>query len=108
MNTSNIAREAVLSAGLSDKIPCHTVTQACISANQALTTAYGYISVGSMDMAVAGGVEFLSDAPLKFNRKARKLMISANKFKKPQQWLSLIPKLSPKLLIPEVNSRSNV
>lgn len=38
VNTSNVAREAVLSAGLSDKIPAHTVTQACISANQAMTT----------------------------------------------------------------------
>ena len=38
VKTSNIARETVLSAGLSDKIPAHTVTQACISANQAITT----------------------------------------------------------------------
>lgn len=36
--TANIAREVVLAAGLSDKIPAHTVTQACISSNQALTT----------------------------------------------------------------------
>jgi acetyl-CoA acyltransferase len=32
--TSNIAREAALGAGLPFHIPGHTVTQACISANQ--------------------------------------------------------------------------
>lgn len=36
--TCNIAREVVLTAGLPMNIPAHTVTQACISANQAITT----------------------------------------------------------------------
>ena len=39
VKTSNIAREAVLSAGLPNTIPCHTVTQACISSNQAITSS---------------------------------------------------------------------
>lgn len=63
VKTSNIAREvrrhglrfptsylihcsnfkAVLSAGLSDKIPAHTVTMACISSNAAIST--GRLSV---------------------------------------------------------------
>ena len=30
--------QAALGAGFSDKIPSHTVTQACISSNQAMTT----------------------------------------------------------------------
>ena len=34
VKTSNIAREAALGAGFSDKIPAHTVTMACISSNQ--------------------------------------------------------------------------
>ena len=34
VKTSNVAREAVLSAGFSDRVPAHTVTMACISANQ--------------------------------------------------------------------------
>lgn len=32
--TSNVAREAMLQAGFSDRTPAHTVTMACISANQ--------------------------------------------------------------------------
>lgn len=38
VKTSNIAREAALGAGFSDKTPAHTVTMACISANVAMTT----------------------------------------------------------------------
>ena len=46
MKTSNIAREAALGAGFSDRIPAHTVTMACISSNQAITTCLGLMSQG--------------------------------------------------------------
>ena len=46
VKTSNIAREAALGAGFSDRIPAHTVTMACISANQAITTCLGMMSQG--------------------------------------------------------------
>ena len=57
VKTSNIARETVLSCGLPLNIPAHTVTQACISSNQAITSAIGYINSGMIDVAIAGGVE---------------------------------------------------
>jgi acetyl-CoA acyltransferase len=38
VKTANVAREAALCAGFSDKTPAHTVTMACISSNQAITT----------------------------------------------------------------------
>lgn len=41
VKTSNIAREAALCAGFSDKTPAHTVTMACISSNQGITTGRG-------------------------------------------------------------------
>lgn len=43
VKTSNIAREAALSAGFSNKTPAHTVTMACISSNAAITTGMGLI-----------------------------------------------------------------
>ncbi|RWS29892.1 Trifunctional enzyme subunit beta-like protein [Leptotrombidium deliense] len=103
--TSNIARESLLTAGLSDKIPAHTVTQACISSNQAITSvlvAIGFISSGMIDVAIAGGVELLSDVPIRHSRKMRKLMLAANKAKKPQQYLGLLAKLRPSFLVPEL------
>ena len=37
VKTSNVAREAALGAGIPHSSPCHTVTQACISSNRALS-----------------------------------------------------------------------
>uniref|UniRef100_A0A672T9F5 Trifunctional enzyme subunit beta, mitochondrial n=1 Tax=Sinocyclocheilus grahami TaxID=75366 RepID=A0A672T9F5_SINGR len=81
VKTSNVAREAALGAGFSDKTPAHTVTMACISSNQAMTTAVGLIAAGQCDAVVAGGVEFMSDVPIRHSRKMRKTMLSLNKAK---------------------------
>lgn len=63
VKTSNVAREAALGAGFSDKTLAHTVTMACISSNQTMTTAVGLIASGQCDVVVAGGVELMSDVP---------------------------------------------
>lgn len=100
--TCNVAREAALCAGFSDRTPCHTVTQACISANQAITTAMGMIALDSYDVCIAGGVEFLSDVPIRVSRPLRKMMLSANKAKTPMQKLGLLAKFRPGMLVPEL------
>ncbi|XP_065168965.1 trifunctional enzyme subunit beta, mitochondrial [Atheta coriaria] len=102
VKTSNIAREAALAAGYSDKIPAHTVTLACISSNVAMTTAIGYIASGAYDVILAGGVEFMSDVPIRHNRKMRSLMLKANKAKTPMQQLQLLAKLRPDYFVPEL------
>lgn len=80
--TSNIAREAMLEAGIPDTVPAHTVTLACISSNVAITDAMGMISCGSADGVIAGGVETMSDVPLRLSRKLRTRLISMNLKKK--------------------------
>ncbi|XP_015791239.1 trifunctional enzyme subunit beta, mitochondrial [Tetranychus urticae] len=100
--TCNVAREVVLTGGLPLNIPAHTVTQACISANQAITTAIGYINSGIVDVAIAGGVEYLTDVPIRYSREMRQLMLAANKVKKPAQYLSLLSKFKLKYLAPEL------
>lgn len=68
VKTANIAREAMLGAGFSDRVPAHTVTMACISSNAAITTCLGYMNQGVYDVCIAGGVEFMSDVPIRHNR----------------------------------------
>ncbi|XP_017784039.1 PREDICTED: trifunctional enzyme subunit beta, mitochondrial [Nicrophorus vespilloides] len=102
VKTSNIAREAALAAGYSDKIPAHTVTLACISSNVAITTGIGYITAGVFDVILAGGVEFMSDVPIRHNRQMRSLMLRANKAKTPMQKLQLLSQLRPSHFIPEL------
>lgn len=103
VKTSNIGREAALAAGFSTKTPAHTVTMACISSNQAITTGAGLIATGTYDIILAGGVEFMSDVPIRHSRKMRSLMLKANKAKTLMQRLALLGSLRPNFLIPEVS-----
>ena len=49
----------------------------------------GMIAAGNIDVAVAGGVEFMSDVPIRHSRKMRKIMLSLNKAKTMGQKLGL-------------------
>lgn len=102
VKTSNIAREAALCAGFSDRTPAHTVTMACISSNQSITTGIGLIAAGVYDVIVAGGVEFMSDIPIRHSRKMRSLLLKANKAKTPAQKLKLLASIRPDYLVPEL------
>uniref|UniRef100_A0A8C5IYD8 Trifunctional enzyme subunit beta, mitochondrial n=1 Tax=Junco hyemalis TaxID=40217 RepID=A0A8C5IYD8_JUNHY len=102
VKTSNVAREAALGAGFSDKTPAHTVTMACISSNQAMTTGVGMIAAGQCDVVVAGGVELMSDVPIRHSRKMRKTMLTLNRAKTLGQKLSLISKIRPDYFAPEL------
>ena len=88
--TSNIAREAGMGAGLPLSCPGHTVTLACISSNVAAMTATAMIKSGMIETALIGGVEYMSDVPIKFQRPLRKRMIKATKMKSAGQYLSLL------------------
>lgn len=102
VKTSNIAREAALAAGYSNKTPAHTVTMACISSNAAMTTGIGLIAAGVYDTIIAGGVEFMSDVPIRLNRKMRSLLLKANKAKTLPQRLQLILSIRPNFFIPDL------
>lgn len=102
VKTSNIGREAALAAGFSDKTPAHTVTMACISSNQAITTGIGMIAAGVYDVIVAGGVEFMSDVPIRHSRKMRSLLLRVNRAKTPAQRLSLLATIRPDFFAPEL------
>jgi len=102
VKTSNVAREAGLGAGFSDKIPAHTVTMACISSNASITTCLGMMSQGVYDTCVAGGVETMSDVPIRHSRKMRQWMLASQKMKKPPQMLKHIMKIRPGWLAPEL------
>ncbi|XP_031833345.1 mitochondrial trifunctional protein beta subunit [Nomia melanderi] len=102
VRTSNIAREAALAAGYSDKTPAHTITMACISSNQAITTGMGLIACGVYDVIVVGGVEFMSDIPIRHSRRMRSLMLQANKAKTIGQKLSLLASIRPQHFVPDL------
>lgn len=61
---SNIARSALLEAGLSDHIPGFTVNRLCASSMQAILSGCQEIWLGQADCVVAGGAENMSRAPM--------------------------------------------
>ncbi|KQR54017.1 beta-ketoadipyl CoA thiolase [Leifsonia sp. Leaf336] len=59
----NVARMAVLLAGLPDSVPGVTVNRLCASGLSAVTLAGQAIRAGDADLIVAGGVESMTRAP---------------------------------------------
>jgi len=57
------SRQALLEAGLPNTIPCTTVNKVCGSGMKTLTMAFDAILSGSASMALAGGMESMSNAP---------------------------------------------
>jgi 3-oxoadipyl-CoA thiolase len=60
----NVARMAALLAGLPVEVPGVTVNRLCGSGLQAVVSAAREIQVGACDLAIAGGVESMTRAPL--------------------------------------------
>jgi acetyl-CoA acyltransferase len=50
----------------------------------------GFIATGTYEAIVCGGVEFMSDVPIRHSRKMRSLLLKANKAKTLGQRLSLL------------------
>ena len=101
VSTSNVARDASLGAGFSHRTPAHTVTMACISANQAVVSAAEAIRSGQTDVAIAGGVEVLSDTPPQFPIEVRKRLYESQKYGSPLEYRKLLQGLSPSDLLPK-------
>ncbi len=60
----NVARMALLIAGLPETIPGQTVNRLCASGLQAVNTAAINIQAGAGDVYIAGGVESMTRAPM--------------------------------------------
>jgi acetyl-CoA acyltransferase len=62
----NVGREIVLDLKLPYSIEGHTVTRACASGLQAITSAAAAIERGDADVIIAGGSDSTSNAPIAF------------------------------------------
>lgn len=62
-NKMNAARQASIQAGLPVHVPAMTVNRVCGSGAQAIVSAAHEITMGSVDSAIAGGMENMDAAP---------------------------------------------
>lgn len=101
IKTPNVAREAALTAGIPNTTPCHTVSQACISANRAIADGCLEIMTGQSDIVIAGGIDHTSDTPIQFPRKMRKKLFKAQRIKTLMDNLKFVFSLRPSDFAPE-------
>jgi len=74
----NVARIALLLAGLPDSVPGVTINRFCASGLQAVAMAADRIRLGEADVMIAGGVESMSMVPMGGNKLSMNPAVFAN------------------------------
>ena len=106
LQTSNVAREAMLGAGYQRQTPAFTVTQACISANQAIACGIEAILGEQASLVVAGGTECMSDIPIRYRRKFRQKLVESQRYRSPWDYRKFFKGLKIRDWLPEIPSIS--
>lgn len=89
----NISRVVALRAGIPQKTSAYTVHRNCASALESITSGFDKIKSGTLDVAIAGGTESMSQMPLVFPKKFTKIFEKLFSAKGPGQALPLLFKL---------------
>lgn len=77
----NLTREAVLGSALDPTTPANDVQQACGTGLETVIQVANKIAVGQIDVAIAGGVDSSSDAPIAVSEPLRKALLRASRAK---------------------------
>ncbi len=102
----NLARESVLSTGLSPLSPGLTMQQACGTSLQAALTSSAKIATGQIDCAIAAGTDTVSDVPIVFGRKFSRRLVQLGRARSVMDKLKMLKGFGPgelKPLPPSVN-----
>lgn len=92
----NVGRELALDVGLPTAVEAMTVTRACASGLQAITTAAAMIERGDCTVAIAGGSDSTSNAEVKLPQKVVHAMAPlALGRPSPSDYLTALKKLAP-------------
>ena len=96
----NLARECVLSSGLSPYTPAYNVQRACGTSLETVWQLSLKIAAGQMDWAIAGGVDSNSDLPLMTSRALAQKLLRLNAAKTIPEKLMVISSFRPTDLVP--------
>lgn len=87
----NVARMALLLAGLPDSVSGTTINRLCASGLDAVGTAARAIKAGEIDLAIAGGVESMSRAPFVMGKATEAFQRTADIFDTTIGWRFVNP-----------------
>jgi acetyl-CoA C-acetyltransferase len=98
----NLVREVVLGSKLAPTTPAYDIQQACGTGLEAAILAANKIALGQSDVAIAGGVDTASDAPIALNDNLRSKLLDVNRGRSPQEKLKALSRIRPKDIVPEI------
>jgi len=96
----NLAREALLSTGLSPLTPGITLQQACGTSLQSALMIGAKIACGQIKCGIAAGTDTTSDPPISFGRKFSQRLVKAGAARSGKQRLRAFKGFSPSELKP--------
>jgi acetyl-CoA acetyltransferase family protein len=98
----NIARTSALKAGIPESVPAYTVQRNCAAGMQALTEACMMIQMGHAKIAIAGGVESMSNIPLFFKKSFQNKMTDLSRAKSIWTKLKIAASFRPRDFTPVI------
>ena len=98
----NLTRESILGSKLAPETPAYDVQQACGTGLEATILVANKIALGQAEVAIAGGVDTTSDAPLALNEDLREILLEVNRTKSNAGRLRALAKFRPQQLVPEI------
>jgi acetyl-CoA acyltransferase len=79
IDAPNIAREVVLGTGMPKQVQAFSVSRACATSFQALTSAAEAMLAGQCAVAVAGGADSASDVPITASKRLARALVEASR-----------------------------
>src|SRR5579883_697182 len=98
----NIAREIVLGTGMPKSVQAFSVSRACATSFQAMTSAAEAMLAGQSSVAIAGGADSASDVTMTVSKPLARALVEASKAKGLAARIKALSHLSPRDLLPVV------
>ncbi|UCB30373.1 acetyl-CoA C-acyltransferase FadI [Duffyella gerundensis] len=96
----NIAREIVLSSGLSVHTDAYSVSRACATSFQAVANVAESLRAGTIRAGIAGGADSTSVLPIGVSKALARALLDLSKARRLGQKLAVLKRLRPKDLLP--------
>ncbi len=108
LDTTNVAREAGIEAGLPTRMPAYSISMAGISPAVGFSHLCDMIALGRLEVAIAAGSENFSDIPIRMRRPVRQRAVKLALAKSATQRLRALGGLKPSDLLPELPSSTDL
>ena len=96
----NIAREIVLSSGLSVHTDAYSVSRACATSFQAVANVAESLMAGTIQAGIAGGADSSSVLPIGVTKSLARALVDLNKARGFSRKLKVLKRLRPRDLLP--------